>query len=598
MQKIFLTIPMLLWVFLFVFITLFAQTNSSNDFYENLEKKLSENVLNKELHNLIFVRGGTGEPKTLRSIVSANSKYTKYKNKRVRKIHIQQRDVFDNPKGSSELKRLGNLLHISTYEAVIRKSILFDEYDIVNPQKFATSEKRLNELPFIKNATIEIVPIRNENSFVDVVVITQDKWSKSLSFTATDLWEEFSIGFLDRNLLGLGNTFKSEFRVDKAHSPTVGNKHKYLIKNIDGSFIDATMEYENGYEKKIVGAEVSRGYTQQLKYSGAVGFFEKHSFEKKEENKVVESENKYTDFDVWLGRNFKLYKSFFGFENTSFAVRHIERDFTIQPSGIGKDTLRQYHDIIFFNMWKIGLVNQNFYKSSLVYGFGEREYIPYGDNVEFTYGREKTEFIDRDYAGFSYSTGDFVDKLGYIKSRLSIGAYLGENKTEDQTFKFETLFFSPLKEYKTHAFRWFSDLTYVIGFNRVLEDASLSLTNQDVRGFEATRQGEQKLTFKNEIVDYTPWNLWGFKFTLFSFCDISLLNPNEAFPASGRLNSGVGAGFRIRNENLVINTIQFRFAYFPIKKSGESSTNFELAGHGDRGISLIGSGKPEIVSYQ
>jgi hypothetical protein len=58
--------------------------------------------------------------------------------------------------------------------------------------------------------------------------------------------------------------------------------------------------------------------------------------------------------------------------------------------------------------------------------------------------------------------------------------------------------------------------------------------------------------------------LLGFKFAPFVFGDLSLLTPQNESINKSNLFSGLGAGIRARNENLVFNTIELRLVYFPL----------------------------------
>ena len=75
--------------------------------------------------------------------------------------------------------------------------------------------------------------------------------------------------------------------------------------------------------------------------------------------------------------------------------------------------------------------------------------------------------------------------------------------------------------------------------------------------------GNKRISMYSETILYTNKKILGFRFAPFIFGDFSLIaHEDENFEKSD-IYTGVGAGVRTRNENLVFGTIELKAIYFP-----------------------------------
>jgi hypothetical protein len=70
--------------------------------------------------------------------------------------------------------QLGNKLHISTKQEVVKKNLFFKTGERVDPNLFADNEKFLRDLSFLQDARIVIVPIKDNLDEVDVLILVKD----------------------------------------------------------------------------------------------------------------------------------------------------------------------------------------------------------------------------------------------------------------------------------------------------------------------------------------------------------------------------------------------------------------------------------------
>jgi hypothetical protein len=127
-----------------------------------------------------------------------------------------------------------------------------------------------------------------------------------------------------------------------------------------------------------------------------------------------------------------------------------------------------------------------------------------------------------------------------------------------------TSYFSNLVYIGNYKVRNFIKADYTRGFDRYL-DEHLAF-NRD-GGFSGFRNdsvgGAQRLSVNLESVLFIPRNYYGFRFAFFAFADAGCLFGTNQILKNGVFLSSVGLGIRIRNDNLLLNTLQIRLVFYP-----------------------------------
>ena len=119
----------------------------------------------------------------------------------------------------------------------------------------------------------------------------------------------------------------------------------------------------------------------------------------------------------------------------------------------------------------------------------------------------------------------------------------------------------------------------VNGINRY-HDEYLEFVSED--GFSGFRNdsiaGTNRLKLSFESVMFGPKSWMGFRFAYFAFGDVGyLFEPREDL-YNGNILSSIGLGIRLRNDNLVFNTISIRFSYYPTLPLNSNYRNIILSG--------------------
>jgi hypothetical protein len=147
-------------------------------------------------------------------------------------------------------------------------------------------------------------------------------------------------------------------------------------------------------------------------------------------------------------------------------------------------------------------------------------------------------------------------------------------------------------------FRQFVKPQLTVGINRFASD---SLTLNDgfgIDGFRSTRlSGSSRFLFSLQTQAYAPWDFIGFRFGPFFTYTLGVLG-NDGF-SNSKAYSQFGFGVLIKNENLILNTFQFSFSFYPIMPgNGRNLLKMNSFKTTDFGFSSFEVGKPGARVFQ
>lgn len=530
-------------------------------FLDSLKSRASKTLITRKLYDFVIIQPQAGSAKKITG--PSDVSFIGYSGTKIRKIEIKRLNVFgshiNNPDfySPSKLERLLNKTHINTNENIIRKNLLFHEGDTISPLTFSDNERLIRQLPYIDDARILIVPV--SDSEADVIVVTKDIYSLGgeVSFSGFD---KGSISIFDRNIFGMGHEFGIEIPYDSKFSDSPGFGANYKINNILKSFSNLNMYYYDGLGKKTYGFDLSRNLvSSSTKYAGGISVREMFTSDDLD-SMVVPAPVKYNLQDYWLLRSFLLNKE--SVARLILGARYTNNNVFDHPFILPES----YHYLQKYKML-LGSVSfsvQKYYKASLIYGYGRTEDIPYGGILNFTLAKESNEFKNRFYLAGSLSVGESINSLGYLYGSAGFGTFFNKGKTEQGMLALKTSFISNLSYIGRYRIRNFANVEYTRGFDRYYDEYLSFKSENGFSGFRNDSTGNaQRLYLSLESVLFSPVNLYGFRFAAFGFADFGFLFGTNDFLGSGDILSAVGIGVRIRNDNLVLNTLQIRLAFFP-----------------------------------
>lgn len=565
-------------------------------FYNSLEVRASKRPLTKKLYDFLIVNPDTLKSKQITG--TSDAIYNKYSGIRIRNIAIERLNVFGvnlNEPTSSNPKKIDNILnktHVNTSENIIRKNLLFSEGDSISPLTLSDNERILRQLPFINDARIIVVPVTEYES--DIMILTKDVYSLGGSYSYKGL-KEGSVSVFEKNLLGMGHEFGIDIPYDSKEPNSPGFGFHYRVDNIASSFINLNGFYLNALGDKTYGFSLNRKLVgSATKYAGGISVIQMYTTVALKA--LTEEEPlKYNLQDYWIARSILVDKE--SVSRIILGVRYknnniFDRPFILPDSYYNLQRYRIFLGSIAFSV-------QKYYKTNLIYSYGRTEDIPYGGLVKITAGKENNEFKQRNYLGAEVSFGESRKKLGYFYLSAGAAAFLNKVETEQGIVSLNMKYFSNLIVLGKYKIRNFIYADYTRGFDRYIDDRLYYNTENGFSGFRNDSVwGTQRVTLSLESVIFSPVNIYGFKFAFFGFTDFSSLAGSNQILVKGMNIAGIGLGIRVRNDNLVFNTFQFRLGFFPNPPQYSRISYLLVSGEQLLSPYNFDSGPPSIIPFR
>jgi hypothetical protein len=225
--------------------------------------------------------------------------------------------------------------------------------------------------------------------------------------------------------------------------------------------------------------------------------------------------------------------------------------------------------------------------------------VPYGALFKLTVGREFNEFKIRTYMADEVSIGNKIGNLGYFYFYAGTSTYINKTKTEQGLIALRLNYFSNLRTFGNFRMRNFVYLNYTRGFGRYTNENLRFSTENGFSGFRNDSiNGNQRLSLSLESVLFSPVNIYGFRFAFFGFADFAFLSGITEGINHGFTLSSIGIGMRIRNDNLIFNTIQIRVAFFPNPPLFSRISDITVSGEQLLHPDNFEPGQPATIPYQ
>ena len=533
----------------------------SRAFYDSLKVRAERRRITSLLYDMIIVR--PAPPGSAREKMRNTSSFDPYAGRVIRKKEIIRLNAFgtniDNPSENdpSRPEKLLNSSYTKTKRLILNKYLLFREGDTISPLSLADNERLLRELPFIDDARITIVPI--DSNLVDVAIIVREKYPYGAEVRIDDV-KSGMIRAYDRNFAGLAHELSIAMPYDFNEYKYPGFGIKYSIRNIARSFSDLDLEFNDGLGTTIVGGIFSREFvTSETKYAWSATVRMTLTSEDLD-TMLLPVPLRFTWNDYWAARSFLLERN--SVTRLIISGRFMHNNVFRRPviDDFSYYRLQNYKLVT----GSLALSSQRFINTSLIYSYGRTEDIPYGYMVELLGGREKNEFKWRTYAGLKVSYGNIFTRFGYIYGGAAVSSFYNQGNTEQGMLSASLRYFTPLIPAGRSKMRTFANVYYTRGFNRYTDECLYLRNSTLVRGFRNDSiSGGTRLAFSIEPVLLINRAALGFRFAVFAFADYGMLVREGLFDGGYYSVAALGAGIRIRNDQLVMNTLQIRFAWYP-----------------------------------
>jgi hypothetical protein len=566
---------------------------------DSLKSKAEKSRLMKKLFSFVIVPNHTINEKGFTG--KSEEGFVNFSGIKIRNIEVRQLNVFgtniNNPVDEKEngIDNLLNKSHFNTNEKIIRKNLLFSEGDTISPLNLSENERILRQLPFIDDARIIVIPV-SENE-ADITVLTKDVYSLGASVNYRGL-KKGAVSVFEKNIFGTGHEFGIDIPYDSSLPGSPGFGVHYKVNNIGKSFINLNGYYLNGLGKETYGASLSRKLVSaETKYAGGITLLQMSTTEDLD-TLDIPAPLKYNIQDYWLQRSFLINR-----DNVSRVIVGIrytnnnvfDRPYILPDSYRNLQNYRLYLASATFSI-------QKFYKTKLIYSYGRTEDVPYGGLIRFTAGKEYNEFNElknRTYLGTEAALGKSIKKLGYFYAYTGTAAFINGTQARQGLLTIGLDYFSNLIAAGNSMIRNFLYFEYTRGIDRNLDEHLLYNTENGFSGFRNDSIcGTQRISVSVESVLFLPSSFYGIKFAIFGFADFAFLSGTNTPAGLTNTLTGLGLGIRLRNDNLVFNTLQVRIGFFPNPPEYSRINHVLISGEQLLKPPGFDTPPPEIIPYR
>lgn len=566
------------------------------EIYRSIRNRTSIPPLAKKLLDLIIVPQYQVESKRITG--KSENYFLNYKGKIIRDVSIRRLDAFgvniDNPYyyEPNRIQELLNRLHVNTNERIIRKNLLFAGGDTISPILLSDNERILRQLPYIDDARILVIPVGANEA--DVIVVTKDVFSLGASLNFSGL-KKGSVEVFEKNLAGIGHELGVVIPYDTKYSDSPGFGFNYSVNNINKTFADLKLNYINGLGNETYGLSLTRRlFSSSTRYAGGIDL--RRTFTSEDlDTLLVPHPLKYNFQDYWFSRSFILNPE--SVSRITLGIRYTNNNVFCKPE-IQSDS---YYSLQKYRIYlgEVAFSMQKYYKTNLIYGYGRVEDIPYGGLLKLTAGHEVNEFKTRSYLGSEISFGGSMRTLGYFYGSAGLAAFLNDGTTEQGILSLKLKYFSNLLFIGNNRIRNFVIIDFTRGINRYRDEYLKYIPDNGLSGFRNDSiTGNRRLNIGLESVLFSSFSTYGFRFAFFGFADFSFLSCSHEVISGGNLLSGIGLGVRIRNNNLVLNTLQIRLGFFPNLPPYSKTTTVTVSGEQLLRPYNFDPGPPSVIRYR
>ena len=535
-------------------------------------------------------------PKAVRDYTPSNF-FEKFKDVEINSIEVFIVDRFDDPVYAQEdIKNaviVGNKR--SKQSAVlIKKQLLFDTGDKVDPMLIADTERNIRENTVYKDAVIIIEPSPHISG-VDVKVYVHDNRHWKAIFGGTPRSLTLGGSFLDFFGVSQRFDFYGTGLIDPRNPYNIGVN--YNVKNIARSQIGLTLDYNKQNLSERYGFTLKRKFfAYNTKWAGKLQF--SNNARKIETNEISNDyNNRYLNADVWLGRSYGLKNLNQKHPNLRmiFSVRGVINNHYVIPKN------QPFQNFVNKQIYlgSIGLANRDWYGFEELYKFRQFDYVPKGFNLAYIGGYELNGILGgRFYNGFTVNYNKQYPKFGFLQNEFKIGSFLREKSLEQITFQSKISYFTNRASIGKLGFRQFISSNTTLSFNRPISEF-YNIGNSAIRGFDSQRLiGTKSFVLNIESVFYTPIDWWTSTGNFFFFADLGVLGrSNRDFLFNNTIYQGYGGGIRFQNLILGIAYMEISLGYYPNGYLvNERDFGYQIGATPPRQISTNNSFNPGILN--
>ena len=510
--------------------------------------------------------------------------FKNFAGKKIASIDIVSSGLDWNEQDSSSAKKgfilnIAHKFHKNTKENTIRNFLFFREGDNVLPLMLSDNEKFLRQQEFLQDAYIVINKSYNDSNQVDIVVITRDVFSIGGALNINSL-NKVEAELKDENFAGLGSKISISGLYDKVRTPSKAFGAEVIKRNINGNFFNWTVgfrTFNNSYSSQR--KEETRLYSfierplvsRYTRWTGAMEW--EYNASQNNYNNILFDSNfryRYLRTDIWGGYNIGARRK--KMTDNMNRLRHFIAIRTFYTSFFSRPLI--YKEIFNYNyadingvLFAYNLFKQNFYKTNFIYGFGRNEDVPVGLSVATTIGWTNKDGKKRNYFGLSGEANKYTMRGNFFGYNVRVGAFSYKYNFEDIDMLIGVDHFTALRKLGRY---WHNRNFLNIAFtnqNKHLLSPPLFLQSKFGLPYynNGNIEGRMRTAVMGESVFYNMHKFLGFRVAPFVFAGTSFITPVAKPLSKTNGYTAIGGGFRTRNENLILGTIELKGYLFTRK---------------------------------
>ncbi|MDI3520411.1 MAG: hypothetical protein PWR04_399 [Anaerophaga sp.] len=520
--------------------------------------------------------------------LSQNKNYLQFSGKRIANIDIRNIPPFGGSVNDttivedSWLVKMGNTLRFETAPQIVLKTLTFEAGQSLSQSDITDSERLLRSLSFINDAKIVAWPHAKNNDVVNISVYIQDRYPHAVSIGREN--QQPSVSLINKNLFGRGISLSHTIVTPTTDIRDWGVRETFGTENFLGEYINFELDYSHIKNLQLISGNIEKNFVlPEIKYAGGASVNRSYVNPKLKDYPSIEWEPPldYRRQNFWLGRSFLAGKPGHPLRSNFYiTTRYLDLTLFGQPEN------QDFPPVGKFFFGGLSFSKRGYYKNNLIYSFGRTEDVPYGFLTSFNYGYHRGDGYTRNFLNFHHSMGKaLVPSKGYVYLSADVGSFFKSGSPEQGHLKLVGEYITPLIKVGNSDLRNFFEIQYVNGLKRF--PGEYLFLDEDVNGlhsfdYSESLRGSEKIVLKTEQVLFTNIEPLGFKFAAFTFFDTAFLKESSKSLFNHTPYFSFGGGLRIRNDNLVFNTLQIRLAIMPRVPSGEFPLSLRITGEKTR----------------
>jgi len=563
------------------------------------KKDITEIADSSRIQKIINLLKGTPNP----LIDSTNMVINRYiqsigslEGKIIRSINIEQRhfgnDV-DRPtfQKINALINFANQLHDKTNKSTITKNIFIKVDEPINPLLVAYNEKWLRDLGYIQDARILAYPNKEDTNKVDVFVVTKDILPIGGNFNLKEA-NAFELNLTTENINDLGNAFSISQNYDHDRKTVSGWGFDYTTRNILGSFLDlktGAKSYTDNYANRMASASnvfISGNKPLLHPLDRWVYGFDirqeknRNAYKTWSDSFYINSlQYQLRHFDANIGYQLFFKNKIYQNDNLRYFVqlRYLENDFITRPIQYQDQIDRNYQSIqAYFGSFT--LFKQKIIRTQYLYGFGRNEDLPTGKSLMITTGHYNREGQSLPYLGIQLDSYKLLKNESFRRAKLNIGSSYIDRQLQDFRFLASIENISKIHYLESgYRYRQVINLSFAQTLKNKFNEALLINSIYGIPQLNRERiRGGTRITANWESIWYNSRTFFGFRKAPFIFANLTYIRTVSEPIKNGDIYSALGGGIRVRNENLILGTIELKGFYFPRTNLQLSPFNISL----------------------